>query len=270
MDMKKILAFVIGFSVASGAFAQSFGSRMADVDLDWELGKSAFSVAPVSYVYFGFNSLLNAEAEYMAHTGFFRTQQLGANIIELAVKPFEGGRFSLGADFAANWYRLNKDYMWVPYKYDFGGYTGRGENGMFVKYEPKELNGIQEVKKSLLTVCTFSFPVNFSYTFGAITTMLGASLEVNLNGRVSFKGVDVQGNKIVETSSGNRFSKKIGTNRLGFNVHAALSYGGLGLFVQYNPMPKFYKYYDEERKAESFCGPQFQTVSVGVIWGLGM
>ena len=35
-------------------------------------------------------------------------------------------------------------------------------------------------------------------------------------------------------------------------------------------MPKFYKYYDEERKAESFCGPQFQTVSVGVIWGLGM
>ena len=270
MDMKKILALVIGLCVASGAFAQSFGSRMADVDLDWELGDSPFSVAPVSYVFFGFNSLINADSELKAHTGFFRSQQLGANIIEVAVKPFEGGRFSLGADLTANWYRLSNDYMWVPYVYAFKGFLGRGENGHFVQYESKELNGIQEVKKSLLTVCTFSFPVNFSYTYGAVTAMMGASLDVNLNGRVQFKGVDVLGNNIVETSSGNRFSKSIGTNRIGFNVHAAISYGGLGLYAQYTPIPKFYKYYDEESKREAVCGPQFQTLSVGIIWGLGM
>ena len=269
--MKKILALVIGLGVASGAFAQSFGSRLADVDLELELGESPFCVAPVSYVYFGFNSLINAESDFKALTGFFRTQQLGANIIEVAVKPFEGGRFSLGADITANWYRLNNDYMWVPFIYrDNRGYTGRGENGHYVWYESKAENGIQEVKKSLLTVCTFSFPVNFSYSFGSITAMLGASLEVNLNGCAQFKGVDNQGNNIVETHSGNRFSKKIGTNRIGFNVHAALSYGGLGLYVQYSPMAKFLKFYDVESKLDIICGPQFQTLSVGIIWGLGM
>ena len=268
--MKKILALLIGLGLCSGAFAQGFGSRMADVDLDWELGESPFSVAPLSYVYFGFNSLVNADAELKAHTGFFRSQQLGANIIEVAVNPFEGGRFSLGADFTANWYKLNNDYMWVPYVYAFRGFMGRGENGLFVRAESKVDNGIQEVKKSLLTVCTFSIPVNFSYTFGSITTLLGASLDLNLNGCVQFKGVDNLGNNIVETSNGNRYSKKIGTNRIGFNVHAALSYGGLGLYVQYSPVPKFYKYYDEESKQEAFCGPQFQTLSVGIIWGLGM
>ena len=113
--MKRILSTAICLCLATAAFAQGFGSRMADVDLDWELGDSPFSIAPVSYVFFGFNSLVNAESELKAHTGFFRSQQLGANIIEVAIKPFEGVRFSLGADFTANWYRLNKDFMWVPY-----------------------------------------------------------------------------------------------------------------------------------------------------------
>ena len=129
--MRKLLLSLTALLLSAGAFAQGFGSRMADVDLDWDLGESPFSVAPVSYVYFGFNSLINAESDLMAHTGFFRSQQLGANIIELAVKPFEGGRFSFGADFSANWYRLNKDYMWVPYVYAFGKFSGRGENGHF-------------------------------------------------------------------------------------------------------------------------------------------
>jgi hypothetical protein len=266
--MKKILAFVIGLGLASSAFAQGFGSRMADVDLDWELGDSPFSIAPVSYVFFGFNSLVNAESDLKAHTGFFRSQQLGANIVEVAIKPFEGARFSLGADFTANWYRLNKDFMWVPYVYSSEKFTGRGENGLFVKYESKEANGIAEVKKSLLTVCTFSIPVNFSYTFGAFTAMLGASLDINLNGCSQFKGVDSQGNNIVELSSGNRYSRKIGTNRLGFNLHAALSFGGLGLYAQYTPMAKFYKGMVDGR--EVVCGPQFQTLSVGIIWGIGM
>lgn len=268
--MKKVIALVLGLGLAAGAFAQGFGSRMADVDLDWDLGESPFSVAPVSYVYFGFNSLINAESDLKAHTGFFRSQQLGANIIELAVKPFEGGRFSFGADFSANWYRLNKDYMWVPYVYAFGKFSGRGENGHFVRYEPKEENGIQEVKKSLLTVCTFSFPLSFSCTFGAVTAMLGASLDINLNGCSQFKGVDSQGNNIVELSSGKRYSRQIGTNRIGFSLQAALSYGGLGLFARYSPIPKFYKYYDQESQKEAVCGPQFQTLSVGIIWGIGM
>ena len=267
--MKKLLSVVLCLSLAAAAYAQGFGSRMADVDLDYELGDSPFSFSPVSYVYFGFNGLTNADDKLNKYMGFFRSQQLGANMVELAMTPFAGGRISLGADFSVNWYNLQKDYMWVPYGYPVNGQPqGWGPNGRFVMVSHKDDFGIREVKKSLLSVYTFGFPFTFSYSFGKVTLAMGATLEVNLDGMVQFKGMDTAGNNINEMSSGNRFSRKIGTNRLGFNVHAAFSYGGLGVFAKFNPIPKFYK--GEMNGSVVECGPQFQSWTVGLIMGLGM
>ena len=63
-------------------------------------------------------------------------------------------------------------------------------------------------------------------------------------------------------------TKKIGVNRVTFNVHAAVSYGGLGFFAKFSPVSKFYKGLIDEK--EVVCGPQFQTWTVGLILGLGM
>jgi len=269
MMMKKLLSVVFCFCLATGAFAQGFGSRMADVNLDYELGESPFTFAPVSYIYFGFNGLMNTDDNLNKYMGFFRSQQFGLNMLELAMSPFPGGRLSLGADFTMNWFNLNKDYMWIPYGYPVNGQPqGWGTNGRFVTFGPKEDYGIHEVKQSVLSVYTFGFPLTFSYTVGKVTMALGATLELNLDGKAQFKGVDTAGNNINEMKSGKRFSKKIGTNRLGFNVHAAFSYGGLGIFAKYNPIPKFYK--GEMNGAVVYCGPQFQSWTVGLIIGLGM
>ena len=64
------------------------------------------------------------------------------------------------------------------------------------------------------------------------------------------------------------YSQKIYTNRLTFDIHAGISYGGLGLFAKYSPLPKFNKEISNGIEVE--CGPQFQTWTVGLILGLGM
>lgn len=266
--MKKLLSVLLCLSLAAGASAQGLGSRMADVDLDMDLGVSPFSIAPISYIYFGFNGLANAETSFAQSTGFFYSQQLGVNILELAVNPFPGGRFSLGADFSANWYQLKKGLFWYPY--DPVGLAKRHpkENGLCVAYESVDAFGVQEVKRSTLSVCTFGFPLTFSYTFGRVTMALGAALEVNLNGRTQLKGMGTDGSNISDTRSGKFYSKKIYTNRLTFDIHAGISYGGLGLFAKYSPLPKFNKEISNGIEVE--CGPQFQTWTVGLILGLGM
>lgn len=272
--MKKLLSIAVALCIGLGSFAQGFGSRMADVDLDFELGNSPFSVAPVSYIYFGFNGITNSnDATLNQIMGFFQSQHFGINIAELAVSPFEGGRVSLGADFSVNWFNINKDYLWCPSIYPVKpGRESWGNNGMFVSYLSKDRASIKEVKRSVLSVCTFEIPVTFSYSYGPFTAALGASLDINLNGCVQFKGIDTGGNKINEMFSGKRYSNRIGVNRLTFNVHAALSYGGLGLYFKYSPIPKFYQGVvgtDEEAEVVQ-CGPQFQIWSVGLVLGLGI
>lgn len=267
--MKRILSTVICLCLATAAFAQGFGSRLADVDLDFELGESPFSLAPVSYIYFGFNGLTNSDADLRDKMGFFQSQQLGVNLVEFAVRPFEGGRLSLGVDFSSSWYQMNKDYMWYTYDYKFlGAVPVPKENGLCVSIAPKELFAIKEVKQSTLAVSTFGFPLNFSYTFGRFTVLGGGTLEVNLDGVNSFKGVDLNNNGIDDRRSGMFFSKKIGVNRVTFDVHAGFSYGGLGLYFKYNPLPKFYMGTVDGK--EVICGPQFQSWTVALILGLGV
>ena len=272
--MKRILSVIICLSLAAGASAQSFSSRMADVDLDMSLGESPFSFAPLSYIYFGFNGLANASSEFAHSTGFFRSQQLGFNMLEVAISPFDGGRFSLGADFSVNWYRLNNGLFWFPHNTisDMAVVSPK-ENGLCASISSEGHFGIDEVKRSTLSVCTFSFPLTFSYTFGAITMALGAALEVNLDGCTQLKAVSSDGSNIRDTRSGKFYSKRIGTNRVTFDIHAGFSYGGLGLFAKYCPWSKFYRGIHEgvdNRKIEVECGPQFQTWTVGLIMGLGM
>ena len=266
--MKRVLSLVVCLFLATGAFAQSLGSRFADVDVDFELGDSPFSVAPLSYVYFGFNGLINAESYISEHVGLRNSQQFGINLAEIAFKPAQGVRASLGVDFSACWFRLGGDYMWAPFIYaPKGARYSLGANGHYAVFGTKESFGVQEVKKSLLSVYTIGIPLTVSYTMSAVTMALGGTLEVNLDGFVRFKGVDTGGNVVNEMLSGTRHSNKIGVNRITFNVHAAVSYGGLGLFFKYNPMCKFYK--GVINGVEEECGPQFQTWTVGLIMGLG-
>ena len=268
--MKRVIVLGLCLLFCSGVYAQSLGSRMANIDTELELGESQFALAPLSYIYFGFNALTNTnDAVLKQNMGFFRSQQLGVNIAEIAYRPFGGARLSLGADFSANWFNLQSDYMWCPAVLPIkDGRASWGPNGRFVDFGPKEEFGIKEVDRSVLSVCSFGVPLTFSYTVRSFTVALGGTLEVNLDGCIRFKGVDEQGNNINEMRSGNHYSNKIGVNRLGFNVHAAFSYGGLGLYFKYNPVPKFYKGIVNEQVIE--CGPQFQTWSVGLIMGLGM
>ena len=267
--MKRILSAIICLGLAAGASAQSFGSRMADVDLDLDMGESPFSLAPLSYLYFGFNGLTNTETSFAKSTGFFNSQQLGFNMLEVAVTPFDGGRFSLGADFSVNWYHLNKGLFWFPHNPPGDiALPSPKENGVCADIAMEGFYGIYEVKRSTLSVCTFSVPLTFSYTFGRVTMALGAALEVNLNGCTQFKGVSTDGSNIKDTSSGKFYSRNILTNRITFDVHAAISYGGLGLFAKFSPLPKFHK--GVYNNIEVTCGPQFQTWTVGLILGLGM
>ena len=69
--------------------------------------------------------------------------------------------------------------------------------------------------------------------------------------KINFNGVGAAGEYNLPAVS--RFK---GQSRDG----AALSYGGIGAYVKYSPMTQF----------EEGFGPQFNTISFGVISGLGM
>lgn len=265
--MKRLLSLTVCLGLAFGAYAQGLGNRLADTDFDIELGNSQFYVAPVSYFHFGFNGLTQTDSDFAGSTRFLRSQQLGINVVELAVRPSEALRFSLGADFRANWYRLNKNFMWYPY--DPGIMNGENvkENGYCAGFGPFRPD-IQGVSRSTLSVLGLAFPLTFSYKFGQLTFALGAAVELNFNGVIRFKGVDYAGKPLNCTSSGKYFSNQIFTNRVTFDIHAAVSFGGLGLFAQFSPLPKFYQGIHNGK--EVICGPQFQTWCVGLILGLGM
>lgn len=254
--MKKLLSIIVCLSLAYSSFAQGFMSRAADRDFGIEIS-DYFTFEPLSYFNFGFNSLTNDQDNFGENTSFFRSQEFAFNMLELSFLPYDGGCISIGADVNWNWYHLNKDLMWIPYSGTFGIPQ---ENGDHVGVVPKELAPVSDVKRSVLSVATFSFPIGFTQKFGRIALMVGVSPELNLKGRTEFRGTMMDGSQIKETKSGLRFSNKINTNLFTYNIHAAISYGGLGLYVKYRPKPQF---------AEGY-GPQFNTWTFGMVIGIGM
>ncbi len=253
--MKKILTFVMALCIATGAFAQGFGSHAAGIN-EMEIG-DRFNFEVISYLHFGFNGIVKND-NISSKTGLFSSQQFGLNMLELGFLPYEDGKLSIGADVEWNWYHLNKDYVWVPLS--DGSSQNYTSGGSILGVLPKEIAGVSEVKRSVFTICTFGFPVNFTHHFGKLALQVGVTPELNLNGRVQFKGVNFAGENVNDARSGARFSKNIKTSLFTWNAHAAISYGGLGIYFKYSPQNVLQQNY----------GPQFNTFTVGLILGLGM
>lgn len=253
--MKKILTFVMALCIATGAFAQGFGSHAAGIN-EMEIG-DRFNFEVISYLHFGFNGIVKND-NISSKTGLFSSQQFGLNMLELGFLPYEDGKLSIGADVEWNWYHLNKDYVWVPLS--DGSSQNYTSGGSILGVLPKEIAGVSEVKRSVFTICTFGFPVNFTHHFGKLALQVGVTPELNLNGRIQFKGVNFAGENVNDARSGARFSKNIKTSLFTWNAHAAISYGGLGIYFKYSPQNVLQQNY----------GPQFNTFTVGLILGLGM
>ena len=253
--MKKVFTILMALCMLTGVYAQGFGHRATGIN-EMEIGdRLDFEV--LSYLHFGFNGIVKND-DLSGKTSFFNSQQFGFNMVELAFRPYESGKISLGADVEWNWFHLNKDYVWLPFSEGSSNpfISGGTRLGIF----PKELAGVREVKRSIFSVCTFGFPINFTQRFGKGAFQLGVTPELNLNGFVQFKGTNLMGENIDEMRSGARYTKNINTNNFSFNVHAAISYGGLGLYFKYRPLNVVKENY----------GPQFNTITVGLILGIGV
>ena len=253
--MKKVLAFVVALCLSIGAFAQGFGQHAAGIN-EMEIGDH-FDLEVISYIHFGFNGIVKND-DVSSKTGFFNSQQFGFNMLEFDFLPYKDGKLSIGADVEWNWYHLNKDYVWVPQSE--GSSQPYISGGSILGILPKGLAGIRDVKRSTFSVCTFGFPVNFTHQFGKLALLVGVTPELNLNGYVQFRGVNIAGENVKDTRSGARYSKNIKTNLFTWNAHAAISYGGLGLYFKYSPQNVLQQNY----------GPLFNTFTVGLILGLGM
>ena len=245
--MKRIIT-IFAAVLAGGmmAFAQTVEFNE---DADLSIRKGIFSTEFVSYAYFGDHYFLNADQSFLDNKGRINSEFV-LNLVELRINPYESGMFSIGVDLAWDYYRLNKDHLWLPTSDKTG-----------VDIASREASGFSKIKRSNLTVRSVSIPVSFDQSFGKCNLRIGIAGEYNYAGVSKFKAIDNNGTTIKETKSGERFSDSIKVRPFTYNVFGALSFGGLGLYVRYNPMPQF----------EEGFGPQFEkTLTFGLVCGLGM
>ena len=246
--MKRIVSVLVLATIfAFGLFAQNDNRKLEfNEDVDFSIGGDVFSAEPLSYFAFGDHSFLNVDEDFNQNKGKANSEFV-MNLLELRVSPYPTGRFTLGLDFDWDYYRLDSYHYWLP-------------EADKVSIKSMENSGLKKIKKSRLSVRTLSVPVAFEQDFGQFTLRLGASAEYNFPGIVRFKGVDREGGTVKHWKSGNYFSKDVKTTTFTYNVFGAISFGGIGAYVKYCPVQQFEKGY----------GPQFQTLTFGVITGLGM
>ena len=245
--MKRILTIIA--AVLAGSMMTFAQNVEFNEDADLSIRKGVFSTEFVSYEYFGDHYFLNADQSFLDIKGRVNSEFV-LNLVELRINPYESGMFSIGVDLAWDYYRLNKDHFWLP----ISDKTG-------VDIASREASGFSKIKRSNLTVRSVSIPVSFEQNFGKCDLRIGIAGEYNYAGVSKFKAIDNNGTTIKETKSGERFSDSIKVRPFTYNVFGALSFGGLGLYVRYNPMPQF----------EEGFGPQFEkTMTFGLVCGLGM
>ena len=215
---------------------------------DFSIRKGIFSAETISYVAFGDHNLLNADSDFETNKGKALTEFF-MNIVELRVNPYETGMFTLGVDVDWDYYRLRNTYFWQP-----------DASKEKVSIASMEGSGLKRIKRSRLSVRTLSVPLAFEQRFDKFTLRLGAAAEYNFPAISRFKGESKDGATVKEWKNGEHFSKQIKTNPFTYNVFGALSYGGVGVYVKYCPVTQF----------EAGYGPQFKSISFGIISGLGM
>ena len=250
--MKRLLSSLIGLvAVCSLAFAQganAFGEGLAEKNSVY-FG-DYFEVSGLSYIGVGLSipHNLGGSSDFTDHTNMFRNNEFFFNVVELQARPFDGGVISLGADLSWEYYRLKKSHYW----------SAELNN---TKADVHEIGvDIKSVRKSQLSVMTFSFPLSFEYNLGSFSFRAGAAAELNLNGIVRFRGEGMDGSNISENTSGKRYSNHISTNLFTYSLFASASYGGLGVYTRFRPTAQFAPGY----------GPCVNTFTVGIVMGLGM
>ena len=243
--MKKLFIIAVAFTVcAMSAFAQSTDESVRLPDI--AVGSGLFSAETLTYFAFSDHNLLNA-GDFETYKGKANTEFL-MNIVELRVDPYPTGRFAIGLDFDWDYYRLDKTHFWQP--------DGSGK----VSIAPMEGSGFKKIKKSRLSVRTIAVPLSFTQAFGSFSFRVGVTGEYNLPGRVRFKGTTADGTEVKEWKSGTHFAKDIKTNTFTYNLFGVLSFEDIGFYVKYSPAQVFQEGY----------GPQFQTLTFGVVTGLGL
>ncbi|MBO6173217.1 MAG: hypothetical protein II632_03095 [Bacteroidales bacterium] len=247
--IKRFITILAAIAVLAGSsFAQESKDRIKfNEDADFSIRNGAFSAELLSYLAFGDHYVMNAASGF--NNAERNSTETVINLIELRLHPYETGMFAIGVDFDWDYYRLDKSSFWMP-----------DSEKMRVSVASRDENGFKKIKKSNLVVRTLSVPVSLEQSFGKCSLRLGAAVEYNFPGITKFKAIDNNGAKIKETRDGARYADEIKTNQITFNAFAALSYGGLGFYVKYNPKEQFVEGY----------GPRFTSITAGVICGLGM
>ena len=248
--MKRVISLVLVALLSAAALSAQTEKRKLEFgeEADLSVRKGAFSFEPLSYLAFGDHLFMMAEGDMNEYHGTNNTEFF-MNIVELRVHPYSSGMFSLGLDFDWDYYRLDGDHLWVP-----------DSSKEKVSIVPMAESGIKKIKKSRLSVRTLSVPLAFEQSFGQLTLRVGVEGNYNFPAVSRFKGENQSGGKVKEWKNGERFADTIKTNSFTYGFFGSFSYGGLGAYIKYSPMCQF---------AEGF-GPQFRTISVGVVTGLGM
>lgn len=245
--MKKFFSIVALATIFSFGLAAQNSFEFGE-DADFSIRKGAFSAETVSYVAFGDHNLLDVDADFQNNKGKALTE-FYMNIIELRVHPYETGMFTLGVDFDWDYYRLRNTYFWQP-----------DASKEKVSIASMEGSGFKRIKKSRLSVRTLSVPIAFEQSFDKFTLRIGAAGEYNFPAISRFKGESRDGATVKEWKDGDHFSKQIKTKPFTYNVFGSLSFGGIGVYVKYSPVSQF----------EQGYGPQFKSLTFGVISGIGM
>ena len=239
--MKKI--FVTLFALLALALSMPAQNVHFSEDVNLAFGNEVFVVEPISYLGFGYHLPFDGMKDEMK-SAF--NDEFFVNVMELGFRPFKGGMFSIGVDYDLDVYRLDKQHFW----------TCDTDNDKRVHI--LSIDMYKSVKKSKLMVHTLSVPVAFELQAGKCAFRLGAAGEYNLPASIKSKMVNNHDEVVTVNAKG------IKTQEFGYSLFGAISYGGLGVYVRYRPT---YQFISDEAGA---WGPQFKTLTVGAVLGLGM
>lgn len=234
--MKKVLIAIVALlAVTFSASAQQNVRFSKEANLAF--GNKVFFVEPVSYLGYGFhlmNKTMSTEQNAFNNEFF-------VNIMELGLRPTKNIMFALGVDYNLSQYRLDSNHAWAAQENDKVWITS-------------STTSFSKLKYSRLNVHTFAIPLSFEVRANKGAFRIGAMGEYNLPAVVKNKGVDNSGSTVRKKITG------IKTNDLTYSFFGSLSYGGLGVYGKYSPAFQF---------AEG-DGPHFNTITIGLVLGLGM
>ena len=237
--MKKLmilLAFLL--TAMPGLKAQTYRNNIAfDQSTDFSFGTDPFTFEALSYLGWGVHMPTNEMKEAQSKA---LNSEFFLNIIEMRTRLYRNGLLTLGVDWDRDCYRLDRHYFWMPLT--------------SLKHVEIVPAGSLRIRKSNLVVHTFSFPMSFEHRIGEWVLRFGGALDYNLPAKTRVKAESPHGDRTRDITKG------IPTRTLTYHLTAALSYGGMGLYARYNPLPQF----------EEGVGPQYRAITFGLIWGLGM